>query len=108
MVSEDSQDFRWLPKVHRLSDRGDLDQTADREVPPVIHHGDDFGELGEVLSLRRSQWGFLEERNNRVPEISESLHAVPKDVLSVIVVPTISEHLSASEETDKVFQNVAA
>ena len=108
MVSEDSHDFRWLPKVHRLCDLGDLDQTADREVSPAIHHGDDFGELGEVVSLRRPQWALLKERDDNIPQISESLHAVTEDVLPVIVMPAIAEHLPASEEADKAFQNVAA
>ena len=106
MVSEDSQDLGWLAMIHRLSDAGDLDQTTDREMPPPIHQDNDLGELVEVMSLRRSQRVLLEERDNAVPEISESLHAVPEYIFPVIVVTSIAEHLAASEEADKVFQNV--
>ena len=66
MASEDSQRFGGLPKVHRLHDLRDLDETWHREVPAVIHELDDFGELGEVVSLRRSQRVLLEERDDRV------------------------------------------
>ena len=103
MVSEDSQDLGWLAMIHRLGDTGDLDQTADREMPPVIHQGDDLGELVEVVSLRRSQWVLIEERDDDVPEISEPLHAVPEYIFPVIVVPAVTEHLAASEEADKLF-----
>jgi hypothetical protein len=108
MVSEDSQDFGWLAMVHRLGDTGDLDQTADREMPPVLHQGNDIGELVEVVSLRRPQWVLLEERDHKVPEISVSLHAIPEYIFPVIVMPAIAEHLAASEEADKLFQDVTA
>ena len=103
MVSEDSQDFGWLAMVHRLGDTGDLDQTADRKMSPVMHQGNDIGELVEVVSLRRSQWVLLEERDNDVPDISEPLHAIPEYIFPIIVVPAIAEHLAASEEADKLF-----
>ena len=64
MVSEDSQHFRRLPEVHRLCDLRDLDETGHRQVPTKIHQRDDFGELGEVVSLRGSQRVSLEERND--------------------------------------------
>ena len=106
MVSEDSQDLGWLPMVHRLGDTGDIDQTADRKMLPLIHQGNDIGELVEVVSLRRPQWVLLEERDYDIPEISEPLHAIPEYIFPVIVVPAITEHLAASEEADKLFQNV--
>ena len=108
MVSEDSQDLGWLAMIHRLGDTGDLDQTADREVLPVIHQVDDPGELVEVVSLRRSQWVLLEERDYDVPEISESLDTIPEYIFPVIVVSAITKHLAASEEADKLFKDVAA
>ena len=108
MVSEDSQDLGWLSMIHRLCDTGNLDQTANREVPPVVHQDDDFGELVEVVSLRRPQWVLLEERDDSVPEISVPLDAIPEYIFPVIVVPAIAEHLAASEEADKLFQNVPA
>ena len=108
MVSEDSQDFGWLAMVHCLGDTGDLDQTADRKMSSVIHQGNDIGELVEVVSLRRPQWVLLKERDDSVPEISESLDAIPEYIFPVIVVSAIAEHLAASEEADKLFQNVPA
>jgi hypothetical protein len=107
MVSEDSQDLGWLAMVHCLGDTGDLDQTADRKMSSVIHQGNDIGELVEVVSLRRPQWVLFEERDDRVPEISVSLDAIPEYIFPVIVVPAVTEHLAASEEADKLFQNVA-
>jgi hypothetical protein len=103
MVSEDSQDLGWLAMVHCLGDTGDLDQTADRKMSSVIHQGNDIGELVEVVSLRRPQWVLLEERDDRVPEISIALDAIPEYIFPVIVVSAITEHLAASEEADKLF-----
>lgn len=103
MVSEDSQNLGWLAMIHRLSDTGDLDQSTDRKMPPAIHQSDNIGELVEVVSLRRSQWVLIEERDNDIPEISEPLHAVPEYIFPVVVVPTVAEHLAASEEADKLF-----
>ena len=40
-------------------------------------------------------------------EIADALHAVPEEVLPVVVPTTVPIHLSASEEADQVFQNVA-
>ena len=54
MVSEDSQDFRWLPTVHRLNDLGDLYQSRNREVLSLLHETQNPHELVEAFTLRRS------------------------------------------------------
>jgi hypothetical protein len=67
MVSEDSQYFGRLASVHRLSDLSDLTDSFNREMRASIHHGDDPGELLEVLTLRGTQPMLLEERDDDVP-----------------------------------------
>ena len=54
MVSEDSQRFRWLSRVHRLGDLRDLDETWHCQVPTEGHQIDDLREFLEVVSLRGS------------------------------------------------------
>jgi hypothetical protein len=108
MVSEDSQYLGWFAVIHRLSDLRDLDDPRHREMPTEIHELDDSCELLEVLSLRRSQWVLLEERDDDISQVTEPLHAVPEHVLPMIVVSAVSIHLPASEESDEVFQNVTA
>ena len=108
MVSEDSQNLGWFAVIHRLSDLRDLDDSRHCEMPTEMHELDDSCELLEVLSLRRSQWVLLEERDDDVSQVTEPLHAIPEHVLPMIVVPAVSIHLSASEESDEVFQNVTA
>ena len=107
MASEDSQDLGWLPMVHRLGDLGDRHQPIDGQVAAEPHEPKYLGELGEVVSLRRSQGVRLEERNDDLVQLVEAVDAVPKDILSVIVVTGVPVDLSASEEADEVFQHIA-
>ena len=102
MVSEDSQDLGGFPVVHRLNDPRDLDQAIDREVSTETHQSDDLGELVEVVTLRCSKSMLLKERDNHVPQVAVSLHAVPEEILPVIVMSTISVDPPASEESDEV------
>ena len=106
MVSEDSQDFRLLAVIHRLNDAGDLCQPIGPQVPALLHQVKHLDELDEVCSLRRSQRVLLEEGHDSVPQIIDSLHAVPEEVLSVIVVPSVAEHLPAAEVVDEPFEHV--
>ena len=106
MASEDSQRFGGLPEVHRLRDLRDLDETWHREVPAAIHELDDFDELGEVVSLRRSQWVLLKEWDNRVAQVPESRDAVSIQIFPVVVVPTIDGNSSATEELDHLLQDI--
>ena len=67
MVSEDSQDLRRLPMIHRLGDLRDLDDPGDRQMAPKRHQIDDLREPLEVVPLRGSEWVRAEERNDYVP-----------------------------------------
>jgi len=85
MVSEDSQHLGWLPKVHRLNDLRDLDETRHRKVRSEFDQPTDLDELVEVVSLRRSQWVRLEKGNDDFPKVSESKDLVLTQILSMIV-----------------------
>ena len=93
--------------VHRLSDLRDLDETWHREVPAAIHQIDDLGELGEVVSLRRSQRVSLEERNDHVPQVSERGDVIAAEILAMVVVPAVDVDLAAAEELDQLFEHVS-
>ena len=108
MVSEDSQDFRWLSMIHRLSDFCDLDETGHRQVPSSLHQTDDLGELLKILSLGSSQSVLIEERNDYVPQVSEPCHDVSREVLPMVVVPSIHGDVATPEETGEVFENILA
>ena len=51
IVSEDSQDFRWLSMIHRLCDLGYFNQAGDREVLALLHQTKHLDKLREVNSL---------------------------------------------------------
>ena len=51
MVSEDSQDFRWLSMIHRLRDLGSFNQAGNREVLALLHETKHCLELLEVVLL---------------------------------------------------------
>lgn len=106
MVSEDSQDFAGSSEVHRFDDLTDLDQPIDRKVSVETHQFDDSCELLEVLPLRSSQRVLLEERDDDVPQVSDPLDAISKEVLSMIVVPAVPENLAASEESDELLKYI--
>ncbi len=106
MVSEDSQDFRWLPTIHRLNDFGDLYQSRNREVLSLLHETQNPHEPIEIFTLRCSELVLLKERDNHIPQIGESLHAVQGQLLPVVIVSLIQIHLAASEDSDKLFQSI--
>ncbi len=106
MASEDSQHLGWFPMVHRLSDLRDLDDSIHREMPAELHELNDGCELLEVVTLRSSQRVFQEERHDHVAEVAEPLHAIPKEILAVIVAPTVQENLAAAEESHELFEDV--
>jgi len=70
------------------------------------HQLDDSCELLEVLPLRSSQRVLSEERDDDVPKVTDPLHAVSKEILSMIVVSTVSEDLAASEESDEFVKHI--
>ena len=107
MVSEDSQDLGWLPLVHRLSDRRNLDDATRRQVLALIHELDDPCELLEVLPLRSPQRMDPEERDDDVPQVREPADVVPGEVLPMVVVPPIHVHMATSEEVAQLFQDTS-
>ena len=106
MASEDTQRLRWLPEVHSFGDRRDLYQTVDRQMPTLLHQGEDRRELVEVIPLRRQEGMGLEERDDDVPELAPSLNAVAVHVLPVIIEPGVFVHLPTSKERNESFQDV--
>ena len=108
MVSEDSQYLGWFAVIHRLSDLRDLHDSRNREMSAALHQLDDPYELLEVVPLRSSKWVFLEERNDPRPEVIVSLHAITEEIFLVIVVPSVSIDLPATEETNQIIEDVTA
>jgi hypothetical protein len=98
MVSEDSASQGWFPLVHRLSDRGDLDETGNAEMATSLHELDHFDKLLEVLSLCRPQRIRVEERDNDLVEILEPPHDESIQRLAVIV----SSHIDVYPPTVEV------
>ena len=47
----------------------------------------------------------MEERNDDVPQVAKSGHAVPEKIFPVIVMTAIDRHMSASEEAEHVLQH---
>jgi hypothetical protein len=62
------------------------------------NHRHATGELLEVVSLRAQQRVPLEERNYRLQQILPPSHDVSVQMLAVIVVPLVLEHLTYTEE----------
>jgi hypothetical protein len=62
----------------------------------------------EVLLLGRSKWILLKEGNDLLAEIFHRPHAVPIEVLSMVVVPAIDKDAAAAEETLQEFENRSA
>jgi hypothetical protein len=108
MVSEDSQRFRWLSEVHRLDDLRDLDETRHAEVPMESHQIDDLRELLEVVSLRGPKWVRAEERDDYIPQVTESVHLVPEQILPMIVLTTVAIDATAAKEPHHLFERFAA
>ena len=107
MVSEDSQNLGRLPMVHRLSDLRDLDETWHREVPAASDQVDDLRELGEVVSLRRSEWVLLEEWDDHALQVSDAEHLIGAEILPMIVMAAVDVDLAAAEESNHLFEHVA-
>ena len=71
-------------------------------------HANNQCELSEVLSFRRLQWMFLEERDDAVDQRTGSSDIVPVQMLLVIVVASIDVDATASEELLQFVQNMHA
>ena len=100
MVSEDSECGGWLSMIHRLDDLSDLHQTGVGQVSSVSHQVNDGDELVEVVTLRGPQRIRLEERDNHVPDVTQSHDPVPVHIFPVVVVAAIAGHPAASKEVN--------
>ena len=65
---------------------------------------DTSGELLEVLLLRAQHRVLPEERNDRLQQIDASSHDVAVQMLAVIVIPLVFEHLTDTEELAKLMK----
>ena len=99
MVSEDSQHLGWFSVIHRLLDLRDLNDSIETHVSSKFHELDDLYELLEILSLRSSQWVLSEERDDLGSEVFESVDVEPKEILLVVVPPSIDVDLAAPKES---------
>jgi hypothetical protein len=108
VASEDSASFGWLPVVHRLDNRCDLEETVDAEMATLLHELENLNELLEVLALRCPQRVRLEERDDDLIEIDESPHDVSVQRLTVVVPSRIGVDPSASEVVAKRLERLNA
>jgi hypothetical protein len=107
MVSEDSdQVVSGLPPVHRLRDLGDLDETVDLQMTTGGNELDTPRELLEVLMLRSPHRVLPEERDNRLQQIRAAPHHVSMQVLPMIVVSGVDQHLADTEELAERMEGV--
>ena len=69
-----------------------------------MEHFHDCNKKLKVFLLRRSKWVLLEERNDTFAQIWYRSHAVPVEMLVMVVIPFIHEHFPASEECFEHFE----
>jgi hypothetical protein len=94
--------------IHRFNDFRDLGYSWHGQVPILVHHFHNVCELLEVVSFRCPQSILPKERDDRLLEVAASLHAIPEEILAVIVMPAIQEDLSTSEKRHKIVKYVTA
>jgi hypothetical protein len=107
VASEDSASG-WLPKVHRLSNSSDLDETVDAEVASLLHELDHFNELLEVLALCRPKPVRLEEGDDDLIQVAEPPNDVAVQRLTVIVPSPIDVDPAAPEVVAERFKSTDA
>ena len=105
MASEDSDQFSsGLAVVHRLCDLCDLDQAVGRQVAPGGADLDARRELLEVALLRGSKRIRAEERNDHFQEGVPPADVVAPQMLLVVVVSTVEEQPSDTEELTELLE----
>lgn len=107
MVSEDSQELRRLPVIHRLGDLGDVSQPVKGQMTTFLHQFDNGRELLEVLSFCSSQRMLTEERDNPFSEVFSATDFIPQEILLVVVVSTIQINPTAVEEINEIVQDLS-
>ena len=106
MASEDSDEIvSGLTSVHRFSDPCNLDQAVDRLVTAGGNELDASDEFVEVGTLRRPQRMPLEERNNHFLQLASASYDVPVQMLAMIVVSAIRDHLTDAEELTEFMED---
>jgi hypothetical protein len=106
MASEDSDQFiSGFLMIHRLHDCRDFRQSLTGEVMADRAQIDAALELGEVISLARSQRISLEERNNDLAEIISPAHYEVPKIFFVVVMSSIDVDRSNSEEFAELVQS---
>ena len=105
MASEDSEQVGpGLLAIHRLRNLDDVDQPLTSEVTAGVDKLDAIRKLLEVALLRRMHRMRSKERNDRVDQIRSPAHHEAIQVLAVVVVPLVSEHLPHPEEALELLQ----
>ena len=105
MASEDSdQLISGLSAVHGLDDLRNFDQATRMEMVAHRNQLHTVSKAREILLLRAMHRILPKERDNRFQQIRPPSHGVSVQMLSVIVVPSIDQHLPHSEEGMKLVQ----
>jgi hypothetical protein len=87
-----------FPPVHRLSNLEDFDQTAWCDVPAGIDEARRTSRTSRSCLASSSAWVLPEKRDHRLYQIPAPTHDVPVQMLAMVVVPTIRDDLSHTEE----------
>ena len=99
MASEDSDELvPGFTAIHRLSDFGDLDETASAQMTAFSDELNAPRELLEVLLLRGPHRILPEEGDDPFDEVDAASHDESVQMLAVVVVAAISHHHAHPEE----------
>ena len=105
MVSEDSDYFTsGLLAIHRLSDLDDLNQPFTGQMMTAFDQLDTLRELLKVFLLRGVHRVSLEEWNYHFQQILPLSDNVTIQVLFVVIVPSVNQYLTHTEELIKFVQ----
>jgi hypothetical protein len=77
-------------------------------MPASVDEFDTLRKLLEVVLLRRQQRMLAEERYDRLQQVSSPTYHVAVQMLAMVVVPPIRDHLSDTEEPTKPLQRMNA
>ena len=92
--------------VHRLHDSGDFLQPFLFQMLMVAHHLQNLDEFLKTIRFGCPETILKKERNDNLAQIIPASHAIPVDILPVIVMATIHEDISTGEEILQTFENV--
>jgi hypothetical protein len=105
MASEDSDEVSpGLLSIHRLGDPKDVDQTLAGQVMSFRDHPHAQCETVEVDRLRTAERVGLEERNDPLQKVCPPPNHKTMQVLTMVVVPAIDQHVPHSEELTELLE----